>query len=126
MDTPPRGVQVPLPLGAIDVFQRPPLGSTAKISVSPVVKEVLAAGPVPAIVAPTGFGARGAAVPLAWPLTAGLTVTAKSDANIRVAKAMLLIARRLRFIFSAQQRKTIFSGNVLVEDSAFYTQKKKR
>ena len=65
MHTPPREFQVPLPLGAIDVFQRAPLGSTAKISVSPVVNEVLAAGPVPVIVPPTGFVARGAVVPLA-------------------------------------------------------------
>jgi hypothetical protein len=94
-----------LPLGAIDVFQTPPLGSTAKISVSLVANELLAAGPVPAIVAPTGFVARGAVVPLSWPLTAGLLATAKSEKNIRAAKAILLIARRLRFIFSANKGK---------------------
>jgi len=81
-----------LPLGAIDVFQTPL-----------VANELLAAGPVPAIVAPTGFVARGAVVPLSWPLTAGLLATAKSEKNIRAAKAILLIARRLRFIFSANK-----------------------
>jgi hypothetical protein len=88
------------------VFQRAPLASTAKISVSPVVNEMLAAGPVPVIVAPTGFVARGAAVRLAWLLTlAALLTTAKSERTIRVAKAMLLIAIRLRFIFSANKGK---------------------
>jgi hypothetical protein len=98
--TPPRGFQAPLPLGAIDVFQTVPLGSTAKISVSPVVNEVLAAGPVPVIVLPTRFVAWGAVVPLAWPLAlAGLLTAAKSETSIRTAKATP-IAIRLRFIFS--------------------------
>jgi hypothetical protein len=97
---------VPLPLDVIGVFQRAPLASTAKISVFPVVNEVLAAGPVPVIVLPTRFGAMRAVVPLAWPLTlAGLPTIAKRETSIRVAKAMLLIARRLRFIFSANKGK---------------------
>ena len=103
---------MPLPLDVIGVFQRAPLASTAKISVFPVVNEVLAAGPVPVIVPPTRFGARGAVVPLAWPLTlAGLLATAKSETSIRVARAMLLIAIRLRFIYSPT-RKAILSGKV--------------
>ena len=93
---------MPLPLGAIDVFQRPPLGSTAKISVPPAVNEVLAAGPVPVLVPPTRFVATGAVVPLAWPLTlAELLATAKSEKSIGIiANAMLLITIRLRFIYS--------------------------
>jgi hypothetical protein len=88
------------------VFQRVPLASTAKISVSLVVNEVLAAGPVPGIVPPTRLAVGGAVVLVAWPLTlAGLLATAKSDTSIRVAKAMLLIAIRLRFIFSANKGK---------------------
>jgi hypothetical protein len=67
---------------------------------------VLAAGPVSVIIELTRFGARGVIVPLAWPLTlAALLTTAKSETTIRVAKAMLLIAIRLRFIFSANKGK---------------------
>ena len=75
------------------------MSTAAKIG-DPATAYEIAAGPVLAIVWPTGFAAT--VVPLAWPLTlAALLTTAKSETNITVAKTMLIVVRLwfIRFTF---------------------------